>query len=132
MKTKEPKLRWGGNQRAQLEADAAWQAIPTRQRRNKKAPSQKRQRYFVKYNEYINSFAWQRKRKEAFRYYGKRCAVCGSTEALQVHHKTYKRLGREKMKDLQILCDGCHACEHEKDGIKLRDELSAEFNSMFQ
>jgi 5-methylcytosine-specific restriction endonuclease McrA len=40
---------------------------------------------------------------------GARCERCGSTRDLELHHKTYDRLGRELLSDLELLCSGCHA-----------------------
>src|SRR5437879_3292308 len=51
---------------------------------------------------------WQTKRQEAFRAYGRKCAVCGATRRLQVHHLHYKTLGRESVGDFRILCKKCH------------------------
>jgi hypothetical protein len=65
------------------------------------------------YVAYMNSGEWARKRAQAFAFHGRKCSVCGSTSDLHVHHKTYARLGREKMKDLTPLCSGCHANRHE-------------------
>jgi hypothetical protein len=31
---------------------------------------------------------------------------------LQVHHLNYKRLGREKDRDLKVLCRRCHEFDH--------------------
>lgn len=28
------------------------------------------------------------------------------------HHKTYERIGAERLDDLEILCDGCHSAHH--------------------
>lgn len=42
------------------------------------------------------------------------CEKCRSTKRLQVHHKTYERLGHEKMSDLKLLCNSCHGKEHNK------------------
>jgi hypothetical protein len=44
-----------------------------------------------------------------------------------VHHLTYVRLGREKMKDLRILCKGCHANEHEGKVPGVFDPMTREF-----
>lgn len=41
---------------------------------------------------------------------GKSCERCGITENLQRHHQTYTA------SDYVILCQGCHASEHSKDG----------------
>lgn len=41
---------------------------------------------------------------------GESCAKCGSTENLQRHHQTYTE------SDFIILCQECHASEHNADG----------------
>lgn len=44
--------------------------------------------------------------------YNYTCQKCnlrtGNTYNLCVHHKTYERLGQEKIEDLQLLCRKCH------------------------
>lgn len=65
------------------------------------------------YEAYIKSPAWKRKREEAFRKYGKRCAGCGSIDLLHVHHKSYARFTRERLTDLVIVCEGCHSVIHD-------------------
>ncbi len=45
------------------------------------------------------------------------CQVCGSFGKgvrLEVHHKTYDRLGHEKDEDLVVCCDACHPAEDKK------------------
>ena len=32
----------------------------------------------------------------------------GTGEPLELHHKTYERLGRERIDDLELLCSSCH------------------------
>lgn len=66
-----------------------------------------------KYYDYINSPAWQEKKAQ---YRASKlpqtCLVCGSRK-VDIHHKTYKRLGAEYLRDLVPLCrthhDECHA-----------------------
>jgi hypothetical protein len=41
-----------------------------------------------------------------------RCQRCQARQDLQVHHKTYERLGRERDDDLEVLCDSCHHGHH--------------------
>lgn len=60
------------------------------------------------YYEYIQSPEWQQVRKRALGYWGYKCAICCSTEALQVHHRTYEHLGQEHPTDVIVLCDECH------------------------
>jgi len=144
----ETRLRWAGNVRAQKQADAAFAKLkPKPKRGNKQATpvrSKKKKRRGhrgkrhprgeakpVVYREYLDSKAWQAKRKEAFAYHGCKCADCGATERLAVHHVTYKRLGREKMKDLLIVCEDCHSIRHEdKAGVVLTDYLSEQFRAI--
>lgn len=38
-----------------------------------------------------------------------RCAICYARVALQVHHRTYVRLGHELKTDVLPLCRNCHA-----------------------
>ena len=71
------------------------------------------QRFSAEYEAYIVSDAWHAKREEAFKILGKHCNRCGSTKRLTLHHKNYRRLGREKVKiDLEVLCFPCHEKEH--------------------
>lgn len=42
------------------------------------------------------------------------CQKCGTTKNLEVHHKTYKNLGHEKLSDLLLLCHEHHFREHRK------------------
>ena len=68
----------------------------------------------TEYEAYLRSPAWKAKREEVFLVYGRLCSVCGSTKYLQVHHKTYKRIFKEHIDDLQVLCKTCHALEHDR------------------
>jgi len=71
-----------------------------------------------KYNKYICSKAWGRKRKEAFAYHGRECAFCGKKHNLHVHHKNYKTLFDEDMDDLLVLCEPCHMKIHNRKSKK--------------
>jgi hypothetical protein len=77
----------------------------------------------IKYYEYIRSEAWQRKRRQfyssnmfkCFEGTGKwNCYCCGITDvSLDLHHRTYKRLGKEKINiDLVPVCRTCHEDIH--------------------
>lgn len=68
--------------------------------------------YHRDYSAYLRSPFWQQKREAAFREYGRHCNRCGSLTSLQVHHKTYERLGCERIEDLEVLCETCHKLEH--------------------
>jgi hypothetical protein len=50
------------------------------------------------YQEYIHSSRWRRKRLRYMRWHGHRCHDCWHRPPkLHIHHKTYKRLGRERI-----------------------------------
>jgi hypothetical protein len=40
------------------------------------------------------------------------CTDCSGKKILQIHHKTYSRLGSELDSDLRVLCAGCHRKQH--------------------
>ena len=83
------------------------------------------------YVEYLRSDQWAAKRRAAMKHHGRKCGVCGSVRSLEVHHLTYKRLGHERMKDLQILCGDCHRIRHEdKPGVVTTDYLSEQFRAI--
>jgi 5-methylcytosine-specific restriction endonuclease McrA len=75
---------------------------------------------FASYSSYLNSPHWQSVRA---RYYKSRlpnriqgghivCAACNGVGLLQLHHKSYKRLGAERLQDLVLLCGDCHQRIH--------------------
>ena len=64
---------------------------------------------------HIASAAWRNSpaRLEELRLAGGRCRICdlGAPEVrIEVHHRTYKRFGRERPGDLTTLCSDCHRC----------------------
>ena len=67
----------------------------------------------MKYRDYIRSKEWQQVKK---RYRASNlpqdCHVCG-TRPVEMHHKTYKRLGSERLTDLLPLCRTCHQLVHD-------------------
>ena len=74
------------------------------------------------YSAYMNSKAWQDKRREWYARWltlmgtPPRCLVCGKRWTLrtgQLHHVTYMRLGVEEPEDLLPLCAVDHAQLHE-------------------
>lgn len=73
-------------------------------------------RHSTQYRSYIRSAQWLRSpaRLGALRRDGYRCVRCGAGERLEVHHKTYVRLGQEWVSDLQTLCKQCHQHVHGK------------------
>lgn len=65
------------------------------------------------YQEYLDSLDWKRRRAGALMRANNACQICNSKEDLQVHHRTYARLGHEDELDLTVLCDKCHRLFHE-------------------
>ena len=61
------------------------------------------------YLAYMASAEWRQTAAAAKSRAGYRCERCGATGRLEVHHRTYDRLGREWPEDLQVLCPSCHA-----------------------
>jgi hypothetical protein len=62
---------------------------------------------------YLRSDHWRQMRQLALRDAEDRCAVCNSSHQLDVHHRTYERLGAERLTDLLVLCRKCHQVFHE-------------------
>lgn len=66
----------------------------------------------MNYVEYMQSELWRRFREWAIEFYGRRCDFCGSEDDLNVHHWTYKRLGKERIEDVGVYCRTCHEQIH--------------------
>ncbi len=61
------------------------------------------------YSEYLKTEHWQRQRRFALTRAAYRCQVCNTNALpLEVHHRTYARLGCELPSDLFVLCETCH------------------------
>ena len=82
------------------------------------------------YAVYLKTTHWRKTRDRARRFYQGKCCRCGSTHDLQVHHRNYYRLGKERMSDLELLCRGCHENEHEGDKFGVFDPMTREFLSI--
>lgn len=67
---------------------------------------------FINYREYINSSEWKSFCAK-IRLDRRCCEACGSTTWLNVHHKTYERLGSELLSDVALLCRTCHEALHD-------------------
>lgn len=69
------------------------------------------------YRDYLKTEHWQQTRQEVIKKFGRHCYVCGSSERINIHHKTYGRkdhgLGNELVGDLCVLCEECHYLSHE-------------------
>ena len=79
------------------------------------------------YKDFLKTPYWAAISKHVKYLAGNKCEYCGSSEKLEVHHKTYENHGDElhHLEDLVCLCHDCHAMIHKKrnsnkttDGIK--------------
>lgn len=67
----------------------------------------------VDYQVYLHSPGWRERRGERLRFAAGRCEICNSSRRVDVHHRTYERLGRELLSDLVALCRRCHGLFHD-------------------
>lgn len=65
------------------------------------------------YRNYLRGKKWKKKRKAVMRRAGYTCRCCGG-RATEVHHRTYKRIFREKVSDLEAVCRQCHKHKHKQ------------------
>ena len=94
-----------------------------------------------KYQTYLDSQGWKDKRratlarvKSKSRRAAFRCEKCNEffhAEAMQVHHKTYDRIGDELGTDLEVLCRWCHAERHGNDGPALDKQDKEVYRILF-
>jgi 5-methylcytosine-specific restriction endonuclease McrA len=83
---------------------------PVRRGRKVASPLPRRSVDRAGYREYIHSEMWQKVRR---RFWASRlpksCYVCGREDGPKdLHHRTYKNLGNENLRDLVPLCRRCH------------------------
>lgn len=64
------------------------------------------------YREYLRTQHWARQRTFAQERAGQRCELCGQDDRLDVHHRSYARVGFEQPDDLIVLCVDCHRDHH--------------------
>ena len=73
------------------------------------------------YSAYLASDEWKQRSREARQRAGNRCMLCNRTGPLEVHHRTYTRMGHELPEDLTVLCAQCHTKFHKELGMPIRD-----------
>ncbi len=106
-------------------------------RRDKRLIEQDNQRFkdkvkqgkfkYKSYKDYLLSNIWKKKRKKVLERDGYCCKECGQKSNLQVHHKTYKRVYKEPLKDLIVLCSFCHKDKH---NLVTKDEITDRVTKM--
>lgn len=65
------------------------------------------------YQNYLTSDHWRELREAKLLEKDFRCERCRNRSNLQVHHKNYSSVGRERLTDLEVLCDQCHQLHHD-------------------
>jgi hypothetical protein len=77
--------------------------------------------WWAAYDHYLQSSSWAEKRRLVLRRANGLCEGCGSSRAVQVHHRNYPQgvspgslewIAREKLFDLIALCSRCHTDLH--------------------
>ena len=65
-----------------------------------------------RYVEHIRGAYWAELKRKAVKRRGSRCERCGCCDApLDMHHLHYKTFGKERQKDVRLLCRPCHHIE---------------------
>ncbi len=87
---------------------------------------------------YRVSSKWKKNRKRRLAYDSGECqgmvirngklAKCLSTTNVDVHHKSYERLGYEFLDDMVVLCRRCHRAEHFRLNKQDYRQLSIDFD----
>ncbi len=81
----------------------------------------------LEYKKYLNSSHWKQIRYQIYRKHPL-CKFCYRKNWLNIHHKTYVRLGNERLNDLVVLCKFCHHALHaekpEEGVITIREWLA--------
>ncbi|MDP1846462.1 MAG: winged helix-turn-helix domain-containing protein [Solirubrobacteraceae bacterium] len=69
------------------------------------------------YRDYLRTPEWRVTRAATLERAGHSCSLdVTHTDALEVHHRTYERRGRELASDLVVLCHACHLVHHKQFG----------------
>ena len=76
--------------------------------------TEKQNLWLSNYNEYLNSEAWNIRRRKVWKRCGGICEGCGELPVTEVHHLTYTHIGNELLYELVGLCDTCHGAVHNK------------------
>jgi 5-methylcytosine-specific restriction endonuclease McrA len=76
-------------------------------------PERAKQLRAMLYSDYLRTPEWSYRRREMVKAAERKCGRCGKySPNLDVHHRTYARLGNELPEDLEVLCGDCHQREH--------------------
>jgi hypothetical protein len=81
-----------------------------------------------KYDKYLESPEWGRRRKLVLKRAGGICEGCGERPATEVHHLTYSHAFGEFLFELVAVCDVCHQRIHQDEA---QDGLENEWSESF-
>jgi len=90
---------------------------------NKRISKFLKERGFASLQDYYRSWWWSQKRAEVSQIRPQKCTVCGTSDALNLHHKSYERLGKENLADLIWLCEPHHMELHYKYSKNLKKSI---------
>lgn len=96
-------------------------SVESKVKKKRKPPKQ--------YQDYLDSDDWKNRRLSWIEYW-KSCCICNGVYRLDVHHRTYERLGKEDFKDCVVLCRHCHDLFHQNDGMPKKEELIGLFKEL--
>ncbi len=68
----------------------------------------------ARYRKHLRSAKWRYLKARIINSRGHWCERCGLGYGLELHHKTYERLGDELITDVELLCDQCHRTADEE------------------
>ncbi len=71
-----------------------------------------------KYEVYINSHWWEKRKSKYYQNHERICAACRSVNFITLHHMIYGDLGNEKDEHLIPLCRRCHQEYHLLNGTQ--------------
>jgi len=77
--------------------------------------------WFNRYNEYLLSEEWSRKRNLILKEDNYNCCICGTEHDLQVHHIHYNNVGNEHLDDCITLCKHHHIQIHDMSFSERKD-----------
>jgi hypothetical protein len=83
------------------------------------------------YESFLGSKQWGEKRSEYWEDADtpKDCALCGTNDPpLLLHHRTYERVGEERLSDLIPACNRCHILIHELERRGDLEDLNADLS----
>ena len=74
--------------------------------------------YTKEYLDTLHSAAWRELKRKKIEETNSTCEICAVwCDSLELHHKHYRNIGKETVKDVMLLCNCCHRIE---DGKRIR------------